>query len=219
MARRTHRQMLLDTLMQSKEARMNNNTLRDTLGWDATRYQSVRDKLILEGLIYIARGGPGGTVSLTAAPEDNKPAPVKLFVSYSHKDVAIKNEFLKHLSTLKRLGKIHDWHDQDIEAGGKLHETIEQNLQSADIVVFLISVDFINSDYCYVKELGMVLEKAAKQEVAIIPVIVRDCMWKETVFGGYKALPPDGKPMTSWATPDEALTAVAEGIAKRLSKS
>jgi hypothetical protein len=163
--------MFLDELIKSKEGRMNNNTLRDNLGWNAGRYRSVRGKLILEGLVYNTRGGPGGAVSLTARPEDIKPAPAELFISYSHKDVIIKNEFVKHLVTLKRLGKIRDWHDQDIDAGGKLHEIIEQKLQSAEIVVFLISVDFLNSDYCYVKELGMALERMKKEDIGIIPVI------------------------------------------------
>ena len=72
-----------------------------------------------------------------------------LFFSYSHKDEDLRNELEVHLSALKRQGIISTWHDRRITAGTELDGAIDRNLNSADIILLLVSPDFINSDYCY----------------------------------------------------------------------
>jgi hypothetical protein len=168
---------------------------------------------------------------LRTAPVASKPASIKAFqasyqlasplgkrksgfISYSHRDEEIKNELIKHLMPLKRLNLIADWHDRKIEAGDKWEEVISENLKKADIVILLISIDFINSKYCYDNEMETALDRAEKGLAVIIPVIARSCMWKNSRFSPYQALPTDGKAITTWGVhaQDEALTVVAEGI-------
>jgi len=116
------------------------------------------------------------------------------------------------LSPLKRLGLIAEWHDRKIEPGDKWGATISDKLKAADIIILLVSIDFINSRYCYDVEMDAALDRQADGAATVIPVIARSCMWKSTRFAAFQALPTDGKAIATWLNQDDALTIVAEGI-------
>lgn len=109
---------------------------------------------------------------------------------------------------------IADWHDRKIEAGDTWGQAISENLEKAEIVVLLVSIDFINSKYCYDIEMDAALDRQAEGLVTVIPVIARSCLWKSTRFAPFQALPTDGKAIATWPDRDEALSVVAEGIRK-----
>ncbi|ASF47258.1 toll/interleukin-1 receptor domain-containing protein [Methylovulum psychrotolerans] len=137
---------------------------------------------------------------------------VKLFYSYSHKDEEIRNELEKHLSILKRQGVISEWHDRKISSGTEWENQINQQLQSASIILLLVSSDFIASEYCYGKELQVAMERHEKGEARVIPIIVRSVDWQGAPFGKLQALPKDAKAVTSWDNHDEAFTNIVQGI-------
>jgi internalin A len=103
---------------------------------------------------------------------------VRLFYSYSHKDETLRNKLETHLKLLHRQGLLETWHDRKIEAGAEWKQKIDDNLERADIILLLVSADFIASDYCYEKEMGRALERHEKGEALVIPVIVRDVNWR-----------------------------------------
>lgn len=144
--------------------------------------------------------------------------PIRLFYSYSHKDEELRNAFETHLSILKRLGTIDNWHDRKILPGGKWEDEIDDHITDADVVLLLISPDFIASDYCYGRELGRALERHEAGEAQVVPIIVRPVDWTGAPFAKLQALPKDGKAITTWANPDEAWKNASEGI-RRLVES
>jgi len=82
--------------------------------------------------------------------EASKPAKaVEVFFSYSHKDEELRDQLSNHLSTLKRKHFITAWHDRRIGAGKEWENEIDERLNTADIILLLISSDFLASDYCY----------------------------------------------------------------------
>ncbi len=120
---------------------------------------------------------------------------------------------MKHLRPLERENLIKAWVDHLILPGDDWDKAIAEKINKANIVVLLISIDFINSKYCYEIELERAIEREAKGETRIIPVILRNCLWKHSPFiGRFKALPTDGRAVSAWPDPDEALTIVAAGI-------
>jgi internalin A len=139
---------------------------------------------------------------------------VRLFYSYSHKDENLRNELETHLKLLQRQGLIETWHDRKIEAGDEWKRKIDENLERADIILLLISADFIASDYCYEIELKRALERHENGEARVIPVIVRDCNWRIAPFAKLQALPKNGKAVKKWPDKDSAWRNVAEGIEK-----
>ncbi len=138
--------------------------------------------------------------------------PLELFISYSHKDDEFRKDLDTHLSTLKRQGVIDAWHDRRIAPGTEWADDIALHLESAQIILLLISADFIASNYCYDKEMTRALERHERREARVIPIILRPCDWQTAEFSKLQALPQDAKPITTWANRDEAFLNVALGI-------
>ena len=135
-----------------------------------------------------------------------------VFISYLHAHEALKNELVKHLSAARRSGIIREWHDRQITPGADWSVEIDGALDRCGIILLLISADFIHSDYCYGFEMKRALERHRSDEAQVIPVILRSCDWTDLPFAQYQALPKDGRAVTSWPNPDEALTEIARGI-------
>jgi TIR domain len=135
-----------------------------------------------------------------------------LFFSYSHRDEALRDQLETHLAMLKRQGFIETWHDRRIVAGEAVDHTISANLERADIILLLVSPDFLASDYCYDREMARALERHNAGVCAVIPVILRPCDWRDAPFGGLMATPKDGKPITQWPDMDAAFLDVTTAI-------
>jgi hypothetical protein len=135
-----------------------------------------------------------------------------LFFSYSHQDEKLRDQLEVHLAGLKRQGVISTWHDRRISAGTELGNAIDQNLNEADVILLLISPDFINSDYCYEREMLRAMERHDRLEARVIPIILRPCDWHGLSFGKLLAAPKDGKPVTKWADQDDAFLDIATAI-------
>ena len=116
-------------------------------------------------------------------------AGIEVFLSYSHADEGHVKELLKHLDLLRRQGLIEPWYDRRIEAGAKLHTEIDARLNSADVVLLLVSPDFVSSDYCYEREMERALDRHRVGEATVMPVILRPCDWHSAPFGDLMAVP------------------------------
>jgi hypothetical protein len=135
-----------------------------------------------------------------------------VFFSYSPVDELLRDQVEAQLSLLKRQGIINTWHDRRIEAGDDLGRAIDRALEDADVILLLISHDFLASEYCYGVEMRRAMERHETGQAVVIPVILRACDWHDAPFGKLLALPTDGKPITQWADRDQALLEVAMGV-------
>lgn len=136
----------------------------------------------------------------------------KLFFSYSHKDEHLRNELETHLALLKRQGVISSWHDRRITAGSDFDQRISSELESSQIILLLISANFLASDYCFEKELARALEKHEDGSAVVIPVILHPCDWSSAPFGRLRATPTDGKPVSMYANQHEAFAIIAKDV-------
>jgi|GEM_PF-2218355 len=216
-ARRTLHEVFLDTLGKmagaSATGRVSSNALEAKLNWQVDkRYSNTKRELIRQGKVRAYPGGAGGTLECVGkVAKEAQPAPLKAFVSYSHFDADLKNELLKHLDPLRRAGLVDHWHDGDISAGQEWERAIETRLRAADLIIFLITVDFINSEYCYDNELAAAVDRHKANKARLIPVIGRECLWQNLSFGHIQAV-LGGKAVMSRPNRDEALTDVAKEI-------
>lgn len=144
--------------------------------------------------------------------------PVEVFCSYSHKDEEFREKLITHLSLLKRNNVITDWHDRQITAGAEWKNQIDEHLESASVILLLVSSDFLASDYCIDIEMKRAMERHAEGTACVIPIILRACKWSSAPFGKLQALPRNAKPVKSWDDEDEAFTDIAEGIEKAVAK-
>ncbi|GAA3075515.1 toll/interleukin-1 receptor domain-containing protein [Rhizobium viscosum] len=135
-----------------------------------------------------------------------------VFFSYSHADEKLRDQLEKQLSMLKRQGVIETWHDRRIGAGQDIDQAIDDHINTDNIILLLVSPDFIASDYCYDIEMQRAMERHERGEAIVIPVILRASDWHEAPFGKLKAVPLDGKPITQWPDIDEAFLQVAKAV-------
>jgi CheY-like chemotaxis protein len=142
--------------------------------------------------------------------------PILVFYSYSHKDEKYRQRLENNLALLRRQGLIKEWHDRQIGAGQEWQEAIDTNLEAADVILLLVSADFLASDYCYSVEMTRALDKHEAGKGRVIPIILHPADWKMAQFSKLQAVPTDGKPITGkgWHTQNEAWLDVATGIRK-----
>jgi tetratricopeptide (TPR) repeat protein/tRNA A37 threonylcarbamoyladenosine biosynthesis protein TsaE len=137
---------------------------------------------------------------------------LKVFFSYSHEDEQLRHKLEKHLSSLKNSGDISEWFDGKITGGSEIEQNIDENLNASDIILLLISSSYLNSYYCYEKEMKKALQMHAEGKTRVIPIILRPCDWHSEPFGGLKVLPKDGLAVTEWPNEDSALSDIAKGL-------
>jgi internalin A len=147
--------------------------------------------------------------------KDFTQSPLRLFYSYSHKDEEHQAELEIHLTLLKRKGLLETWNDREITPGQEWAGEIDKALERADIILLLISSDFIASNYCYEIEMKRALERHETKEARVIPIIVRDVNWEIPPLKKLKALPKDGKFIKdnpAWSSKDTAWRNVSDGV-------
>jgi len=146
------------------------------------------------------------------------PQPPKLFIAYARPDRPFLDAFVRHLAPMRREGLLSIWHDGEIGPGENWQSAIHHHIESADIIVLLVSASFIHSEYCYRNELPVALQRHEARQVVIIPVIVSSCDWTRMPFARIQALPDGGKAVNTWPDHDVAWTNVAFGIRSVLNR-
>jgi len=141
-----------------------------------------------------------------------------IFVSYSHKDEQFREELEVHLAMLKREGSIDVWHDRRIVAGSEINSTIDVELERSDIVLLLISPDFLASSYCFDVEVQRAMQLRSQGNCEVIPAILRPCDWQSAnaPFSKLLAVPKDGFPVSKWPDRDDAFLDIVKQLRKAL---
>lgn len=137
---------------------------------------------------------------------------LNVFFAYSHRDRELKSELERHLSQLRRNKTIETWSDNELIAGQVWEEEIQKKLEAADIILLLISSDFLASDYCTNIEMEKALERHRSGTALVIPILLRSCVWQDSPFRHLQFLPRDGFVFNKKRDIDEAFTEVVLGI-------
>jgi tetratricopeptide (TPR) repeat protein len=142
--------------------------------------------------------------------------PVEVFCSYAREDETWLRKLETYLSLLERQGLITLWHDRLIVPGTNWAKAIDAHLETASVILLLVSADFFASDYC----VGVVMQRALQRQdegsACVIPILVREIHWTDTPFAHLQALPTDAKPLATWPDEERALADVAAGIRRAI---
>lgn len=157
------------------------------------------------------------STSLSDMDANNDKKAKKVFFSYSRKDRALLEELQRHLKVFQRQGKILPWDDHEVLPGEQWDNRIKANLESADIVLMLLSADFLATDYIWDVEIPMAIQLQKQKKTIIVPIILRPCSWEESPLGKYNGLPRKGLNVTtSFKNRDEAWLEVVQGLSRIL---
>lgn len=139
-------------------------------------------------------------------------APREVFICYAHQDEDLKDELYIHLASLVQAGKIQPWQDRNIEAGSEWDDESKTRLESANIILLLITHHFILSPYSFGKEMKQAMERHKDGTAQVIPVILKPCRWNQTKFSQLQVVPTEANPVTLWESQEAALQDVIHGI-------
>lgn len=138
--------------------------------------------------------------------------PLKIFISYARKDANYKDDLLVHLSPLKRNGLIEAWHDSDVEPGEVWESEILNQLQEADVILFLVSPNFMASEYIHREEIQRAMERHKQGKTIIVPIWIKPVAVSDAELDRFQSLPKDRKPVSQWGDRDEAWVDVVQRL-------
>lgn len=138
---------------------------------------------------------------------------MRAFISYSHRDANALERLHVHLAALRREGRIEEWYDHEILAGGVLDDEIARELETADLFLLLVSPDFIASDYCVEREMQRAMERHDAGDARVVPIIVEPCDWHSMQpLRRLKAVPKDGTAISEWANANTAYLNIVQEL-------
>ncbi len=143
-------------------------------------------------------------------PKNNQP--ITVFYSYAREDKLLRDKLAKHLTHLKRQGYIADWSDQDVKPGQERRKEIDKNLLSADIILLLVSANFMATNYCESSEVDIAMQRHEAGDAWVIPILVRAVDWEISSIGKLQALPYNLKPVANWSNRDSAFAEISKNI-------
>jgi hypothetical protein len=155
-------------------------------------------------------------VTLDARNGSAKTPPFRVFCSYSHADREYKERLVRSLAALRREGVITEWDDTQIDAGEERWPAIRAELDSADVILLLVSADFLHSDFCYGEEMTRALQRHDEGTALVIPVLAKPADWKGAPFAKLQVLPSGAKPLAEWKPLDKGFADVAVRIRQAL---
>jgi TIR domain len=141
---------------------------------------------------------------------------IKVFLSYSHKDKVLKDAFVAQLYSLVRTENITLWTDSEIDGGERWDDKINTGLDTADLVLLLISPDFIKSEYCYHIELKRAIELHVQRKAVVVPIGLRFTDITGHPFSQFQMLPVNPLFVEGWTNQNEAFVNVIQGLRKTL---
>jgi TIR domain-containing protein len=141
-------------------------------------------------------------------------APISLFASYAPQDTPLEQELKEHLRPLQREGRIELWPDRGMSAGTEREQESSKHLQAAQIILLLVSPNFLASDFCYSVEMKQAMERHQRREVRLIPLLLRPCDWHTASFASLQCLPSNGQPVTTWSHREAAWLDVVQALSR-----
>jgi hypothetical protein len=138
---------------------------------------------------------------------------LKIVCCSASEDNRLVERFCAHMRVLELLD-VDIWYAHTMLPGAEWERERDRQLQAANLILLLISADFIGSHAHYSKEVLLAMERYDRGEARVIPIILRPVGWQETLLGKLLPLPDNGKPVTdaSWKTQDFAFLNIVSGV-------
>lgn len=140
----------------------------------------------------------------------------RLFLSCAPEDELLRTNLEKHLSPLERSGKAVIWHTGKLRGGDLILHTVEEQLRLADVILLLITPDFLASDVLHDAQLQPALARSEAEGARVVPILAKPCAWRTGVLARLEPLPKNRTPIIMWPYPDEAWTEVVNGLSEIL---
>jgi TIR domain len=135
-----------------------------------------------------------------------------IYVSYSNRDEGFLQNLDTHLNLLveKCIAKV--WHSQKIIPGLEWCDEINRHINSAQVILLLVSRNYLYSDYLFEMELKRAMERHNAGEARVIPIILSPVNWKNAPFAKLPCLPHNTTPISAWEDQNQIFREIAIDI-------
>ena len=155
---------------------------------------------------------PAKVLQAQGKSQANGQGPIEVFISFSEDDEKFKKQLETHLTMLRREGIIRPWHSQQVELGQEWEQETANHIDSAQIILLLVSPSFLASDQLYENEMMRTMERQVSGDVRVVPIVLRSVDLGKTPFKKLQALPRNNKPIDTWRNADEIWSSIAQEI-------
>lgn len=185
---------------------------------DYDDWSRIQSKLTMAALEMAATPIP--TPEPIPGPPSNTggtpPRSLRIFLSYAREDEEMKQRLHVFLAPLRRSGRVAVWHDSEILPGEEWDTAIKTEIAQADLILLLVSPDFLASDYIWQHEISKAMERHERKEASVVPVFLRPCDWQDMPFARVQGLPINTRSVTQYENADEAYLEIVQGIRRIL---
>lgn len=137
---------------------------------------------------------------------------LKIFTSYSHADAEIVGRLNTHFAVLRQRQDVKYWTDKEIPIGEYWENAILQEIESADIILLMISAAFFDSKFCFT-EMQIAMRRAAEGSARVVPILLKPCAWQATPLANIQGLPEGMKPISQEADQESLLAQITMKLA------
>ena len=143
---------------------------------------------------------PSGPQSNRAAGREysSRQRAATVIVCYARQDKELYTKFCRYLGELRNGGLINDLISCQIVPGQERESEIVQQLEETDIILLLVTSDFLSSEFIGSTEFARALERHHQGDGIVIPVILKPADWVAAGLNRLQALPANGRPISSW---------------------
>jgi internalin A len=190
-----------------------------------TELEILREEAHKEGATRAERAADGRTVTVNVrqmlrevesaeAGRQSEDSPLPLFICYAHANERTVRQLIPSLKVLAKRNYIAPWRDTDLVAGEDWDDTIKDRLSNARVILFMVSRDFLASEYITEQERPLAMRLRKEKKAVVLPVILSACGWRDEDFARLEKLPKKDEPISSFSPRDNAWFLVEEGIKK-----
>lgn len=158
-----------------------------------------------------------GVVFKSMVSELAQPLKICVCCSSHNEDKILCNNLSTQLKSLKHRYRLDVWFNNDVPAGSVVQEEFVNHLTSADVILLLISPDFLADDHLY-PLIGQALKQRTEVNVEVLPIILRPSNWESTQLKDISVLPENREPITLWESRDNAFLNVIQNIDRIIQK-
>lgn len=144
--------------------------------------------------------------------------PLEVFCCYAHEDQEMMVLLSKYLTPLQRLGQITIRSYANFKTGVARGKELSEHLERADLILLLISPDFLASDSCYSIEMRRAIERHEQGSAVAVPLLLRPTYSKNLPFASLQMLPGNGLPISKWADRDDAFLDILQAIGQMVAQ-
>ena len=146
---------------------------------------------------------------------------LKIFISYAKNDYNLMTAIehcckeIKQIKFNNQIYTIDVWCDHHLLPGESWKSEITNRIKDADVILFLLSTNFLKSDFIINTEIPLAIKRKQESEIGVLGIYMEDCEFGSLKIKKTQLIPSYRgrlKAISTWKQNNECWDAVKDGI-------